>query len=40
LRKALVPRVNAVTAKQRGEALLKGLEALGLLEVQDEPETR
>jgi hypothetical protein len=32
--------VNAVTAKQRGEALLKGLEALGLLEVQDEPETR
>jgi len=35
LRKALVPRVTAITAKQRGEALVIGLRALGLLEVED-----
>lgn len=35
LRKALVPRVTAITAKQRGEALMIGLRALGLLEVKD-----
>ncbi len=41
LDKKVTAVLERLTPKQRGEALLKGLEVLGLLEgVQDEQETR